>query len=96
MNPTRLPKEEHLPDWARRDNKVTKADRVEYDRVAGTPCSSLEGLDFESQLTASYADNFRGFLNVHRKISVLRLKYAITISILSTFLQLWATESVIK
>ena len=29
MNHTRLPKEDHLPDWARRDNKVTKGDRVE-------------------------------------------------------------------
>jgi len=27
---TRFPKEDHLPDWARRDNKVTKGDRVEY------------------------------------------------------------------
>jgi hypothetical protein len=29
MNHTRFPKEDHLPDWARRDNKVTKDDRVE-------------------------------------------------------------------
>ena len=29
MNHTRFPKEDHLPDWARRDNKVTKGDRVE-------------------------------------------------------------------
>ena len=28
MNHTRFPKEDHLPDWARRDNKVTKGDRV--------------------------------------------------------------------
>ena len=27
---TRFPKEDHLPDWARRDNKVTKGDRVEW------------------------------------------------------------------
>ena len=29
MNHTRSPKEDHLPDWARRDNKDTKGDRVE-------------------------------------------------------------------
>ena len=29
MNHSRLPKEDRLPDWARRDNKVTKGDRVE-------------------------------------------------------------------
>ena len=29
MNHTRFPKEDHLPDWARRDNKVTKGYRVE-------------------------------------------------------------------
>ena len=27
-NHTRFTKEDHLPDWARRDNKVTKGDRV--------------------------------------------------------------------
>ena len=32
MNHTRFPKEDHLADWARRrDNKVTKGDRVEYE-----------------------------------------------------------------
>jgi len=29
VNHTRFPKEDHLPEWARRDNKVTKGDRVE-------------------------------------------------------------------
>ena len=29
MNHTRFPKEDHLSDWARRDDKVTKGDRVE-------------------------------------------------------------------
>jgi len=29
VNHTRFPKEDHLPDWARQDNKVTKGDRVE-------------------------------------------------------------------
>jgi len=30
VNHTRFPKDDHLPDWARRDNKVTKGDRVEH------------------------------------------------------------------
>jgi len=30
VNHTRFPKEDHLPYWARWDNKVTKGDRVEY------------------------------------------------------------------
>ena len=30
MNHTRFPKENHPPDSARRDNKVTKGDRAEY------------------------------------------------------------------
>jgi len=29
MNHTRYPKEDHLPDWARRYNKVTKGDRAD-------------------------------------------------------------------
>ena len=29
VNHTRWPKEDRLPDWARRDNKVTKGDRVQ-------------------------------------------------------------------
>ena len=28
MNHIRFPKEDHLPDWARRDNQVKKNDRV--------------------------------------------------------------------
>ena len=34
MNHTRFPKEDHLPDSALRDNKVTKGDRVERISVA--------------------------------------------------------------
>jgi len=37
VNHTRFPKEDHLPDWARRDNKVTKGDRVEVDNAPGYP-----------------------------------------------------------
>ena len=29
MNHTCYPKKDHLPYWARRDNKITKGDRVE-------------------------------------------------------------------
>jgi len=29
MNHTCFVKEDHLPDWSRRDNKTTKGDRVE-------------------------------------------------------------------
>ena len=29
VNHTRCPKEDHLPEWASRDNKVTKGDHVE-------------------------------------------------------------------
>ena len=29
MNHTRFTKEDYLPDWVRRDNKVKKGDRVE-------------------------------------------------------------------
>ena len=32
MNHTRFPKDNHLPDWARQDNKVTKGDRVQYEQ----------------------------------------------------------------
>ena len=31
VNHTCFPKEDHLPDWARRDNKVTKGERVDWD-----------------------------------------------------------------
>jgi len=30
VNHTRFPKEDHLPNWERRDNKVTKGDRVQW------------------------------------------------------------------
>ena len=29
VNHTRFPKEYHLPEWTRGDNKITKGDRVE-------------------------------------------------------------------
>ena len=33
MNHTRLPKEDHLPDWARRDNQVKKGDDVDCEAI---------------------------------------------------------------
>ena len=33
MNHTSFPKEDHLPDWARRDNKDTKGDRVDHHHI---------------------------------------------------------------
>jgi hypothetical protein len=30
VNHIRFPEEDHLPDWAHRDNKVTKGERAEY------------------------------------------------------------------
>ena len=41
MNHTRFPKEDHLPDWARRDNKDTKGDRV-YNTPATYVSSAIE------------------------------------------------------
>ena len=42
VNHTRFPKEDHLPDWARRDNKVTKGDRIfAFRHFANAPEKSL-------------------------------------------------------
>jgi len=38
VNHTRFPKEDQLPDWARRDNKVTKGDGAE-DECSSHPSS---------------------------------------------------------
>jgi len=37
VNHARFPKENHLPDWARRDNKVTEGDRAEQFLDAASP-----------------------------------------------------------
>ena len=39
VNQTRFPKEDHLPDWARRNNIVTKGDRV--DNVLESSCNVM-------------------------------------------------------
>jgi len=50
--PHLFPERDHLPDWARRDNKVTKGDRVEYgsdgDPIRDTIQNTL-GLSNESR-----------------------------------------------
>ena len=43
MNHTRFPKEDHLPDRAHRDNKVTKGDRVE--NVLESSCNVMTHVD---------------------------------------------------
>ena len=43
MNHTRFLEEDHLPDWARRDNKVTKGDRVEYIYICVCVCGGAGG-----------------------------------------------------
>jgi len=40
VNHTRFPKEDHLPNWERRDNKVTKDDRAE--QLEGQEKSNIE------------------------------------------------------
>jgi len=37
VNHTHFPEEDHLPDWARRDNKDTKGDRADYVNNSLTP-----------------------------------------------------------
>jgi len=46
---TRFPKEDHLPDWARRDNKVTKDDRVGYFCL-----TNIKDITSKSKHTAKY------------------------------------------
>jgi len=36
VNHTRFPKEDHLPDWERRDNQVKKGDRGECFAINNT------------------------------------------------------------
>ena len=52
VNHTRFPKEDHLPNWERRDNKVTKGDRAEcvQQKWAGIVCTECVRMDvFRSQ-----------------------------------------------
>jgi hypothetical protein len=52
VNHTHFPKEDHLPEWARRDNEVKKADRVE---------------DIVSETVGLSADSVRKDTLVHTK-----------------------------
>ena len=53
MNHTRFPKEDHRPDWARWDNKVTKGDRVDLDTGDATPQSqnTVQAQGFTHKIT---------------------------------------------
>jgi len=53
VNHTHIPKEDHLPDWARLDNKVTKGDRAEYHKEY-----SLYGLYEFPPVQSSFFDKF--------------------------------------
>jgi len=52
VNHTRFPKEDHLPDWDRRDNKFTKGDRVEYHHFVGKTEENrnLEHIDLDCRI----------------------------------------------
>ena len=52
MNHTRLPKEDHIPDWARRDNKGTKGDRAN-NCVVAVRARSQQLLHHRNNLLAS-------------------------------------------
>ena len=55
MNHTRFPKEDHLPDWARRDNQIKKGDPVECATHHSKICMSegiLISLTSASQICA--------------------------------------------
>ena len=54
VNHTRFPKEDHLPDWARWDNKVTKGDRAEYLYIVVFICCLLKGKDSSSSCIHSF------------------------------------------
>ena len=47
VNHSRFPKEDHLPNWERRDNKVTKGDRAErvQQKWAGIVCAECVRMD---------------------------------------------------
>jgi len=48
VNHTCFPKEDHLPDWVRRDNKITKGDRAEWG--SGSICWTEQYLAQQIQL----------------------------------------------
>ena len=85
MNHTRFPKEDHLPYWARRDNKVTKGDRVEVSarasqriqpasiiNIKNSDISSTQVVSFEKRLLVM--SDFNQNLHVQTKFSI-NLRY---------------------
>ena len=57
MNHTRLTKEDILPNWARRDNKVTKGDRVEVVAMETQKCVSFVLLLIYLQISTTKQDS---------------------------------------
>ena len=64
VNHTRFPKEDHLPDRARRDNKDTKGDRV--DNFVFLAPFLLHGLRLCLFAFSSFGTNFPSCRDVHR------------------------------
>jgi hypothetical protein len=63
VNHTRFPKEDHLPDWARRDNQIKKGDPVEcatHHSKIGMSEGILINLTSASQICA-YVLNYYNF-----------------------------------
>ena len=67
MNRTRFPKEDHLPEWARRDNKDKKGDRVYQDEHIGR----TKSLSWTSDVTSSPVSSTFGSRNSEINKSVL-------------------------
>ena len=61
MNHTRFPKEDHLPDWARRDNKDTKGGRV-YVSTRRTEATDIQPQD---NTDASIVSVVRSTVNIN-------------------------------
>ena len=57
MNHTCFPKEDHLPDWERRDNKVTKGNRAEYINGLGKCTWEI----YDSSIYLSQTSRCKGF-----------------------------------
>ena len=67
MNHTRFRKVDHLPDWARRDNKVTKGDSVEC-RIRVGSFSPRNFLCGDSFICRLIINNFTSRVRVHNSI----------------------------
>ena len=59
MNHTHFPNEDHLPDWACRDNKVAKGDHVEGVHVQKSLGSTRLECSFEKELVLEWCVLYR-------------------------------------